>query len=1043
MPKGTGHAPWNRRPADPAVRARGAPPAARSIDVPKPRRARPNRREVTEIAEPAAQDNRRSRADEILAASDRETKERLESALEEALREDAAQLLSDYPQLRPGTPVRRRIGYKGFQLDLTVPRLRRANGELRVPPRFEELSRDPHKALLLRRYGVTTRNVPAVLEEIYGEPVPGTSRSAVSRDDIGAGEDALATLAKRRFDGQPPIVAVALDGTAVGTRNRKRTVMIVVGVKADATRWLLDTFVAQHEPAKDITPRLRRLVEKGVSPDVYWVADSGRGIRGALRAIGATNIGTCTTHAVGNVTKGLPKAIEEQFRLKIYGALSEDAPKAALQRLDAVEAELRKLGHIKQARSLKRHKKGMVKTQELGLTGELRTQLRSTNALVEGQNHTVKVQLRDVSNWQDKDDTMRIRWVAKRALELERGSWRRLADPKGLVALGRRLGLGHNWETIAARLPPSLEVKQVATPLAEMKDLGTPGARWLADRPGATWFGAPEALAKLGVGAGDAVGPDELARAMRGEHAVSGEPVRQRSEVTVVVRGRGGRQKKQTVPGVLNLEWQLTASPAFMTRWRAADEVRRAELEGDFKEAATAAIERATRSTQRGHGFASTMALHLPPPGASGTEDVLWMSGLSVGVSRSSKPELRSPARAESLSAVSREGEDAAKAVLDRAFARPGPAPDMSAHPPEEPSPAVLAGVELRALEKAPRMVAAAEGLEAIAAGEAAARAELDRACGEASGWWNANRPAAARQVAAARLRDPGGAKRDPWFPISPGRRLLLGEERALDLRTDAARLVGRASANPDFAAELTGFDGDPLAELGPAVATVEALAEAGAARRELDRRELFERVKSMPRGERPPPEVRVRDARGTPAKRPVERYRGALGPHEIALGRYSAALGPQVAELHPEQLEGLFSELGEPWKSLDQDAGARHVRLSRRRERELANLLAAEYRAGRAEETSALAEAKGDAGRAFDASDGQHEAEAMRVRGELARIDQSIDDARRQGKGPEPERFVGQHPEAAVYDAAFAEAQQRELSRTRAAADVGVDVGL
>jgi hypothetical protein len=495
---------------------------------------------------------------------------------------------------------------------------------------------------------------------------------------------------------------------------------------------------------------------------------------------------------------------------------------------------------------------------------------------------------------------------------------------------------------------------------------------------------------------------------------------------------------------VLNLEWQLTASPAFMSRWHAADAERRAELEADFKDAATAAIERATKSTQRGHGFASTMTLHLPPPGASEAESVLRMSGLSVGVSRSSKPELRSPARAESLSAVSREGEDAAKVVLDRAFSRPAPAPDMSAHPSEEPPPAVLAGVELRALEKAPRMVGTEEGLEDIAAGKAAARADLDRACGEASGWWNAHRATAARQVAAARLRDPAAARRDLWFPITPGRRLLLGEERARDLRADAARLVGRASANPDFANELAGFDGDPLADLGPAVARVEALAEASAARRELDRRELFERVAaSTPGGEQPPPEVRLFDTRGTPAKRPVERFRGALGRHEIALGRYSVALAGPVEKLRPEQLEGLFRELGEPWKNLDQDAGSRHVRLMRRREGGLTNLLAAEYRAGYAQEVSAVAEAKGEAGRAFAASDGRYEAEALRARGELARIDQSLDDARRSGKGPEPERFVGQYPEAAVYDAAFAEAQQRELSRTLETADVGMEVDL
>lgn len=221
--------------------------------------------------------------------------------------------------------------------------------------------------------------------------------------------------------------------------------MIVIGVKADGTRWLLDTFIAQHEPEKEITPRLRLLLAKGISPDVYWVADAGSGIQAALRKIKARNVGTCTTHAVRLIVQTLPdEATEERFRLKIHGALSEDRRDAALQALDAVEAELRELGHGTQADTLKRHKEGMVVTQKLGLKGELRKQLRSTDVLVEGQNRTVKKNLRDVSKW--KDDAMRIRWVAKWGLEAERYSWRRLADPKALVDLGERLGLtGSTW----------------------------------------------------------------------------------------------------------------------------------------------------------------------------------------------------------------------------------------------------------------------------------------------------------------------------------------------------------------------------------------------------------------------------------------------------------------------------------------------------------------------------------------------------------------------------------------------------------------------
>jgi hypothetical protein len=954
--------------------------------------------------------------------------------------------------LRRAPHVRRTIGYEGFQLDLKVPRLKLPGGKFRFPPWFEELAEDPQQIELLRRVGVTTRNIEKVHRAFYGRGVRGTSSSSVSRRDADMGKDALKVLEDRRYDDGPPIVAVSLDGTAVGNTGGTRTVMVVVGVKADGSRWLLDTFIAQYESEADITPRLRRLVEKGISPDVYWVADSGAGIQSALKKIGARNVGTCTTHGVGNATRKLPdEKIEEEFRLKIYAALAADAEELALARLDAVEAELRELGHVRQANSLRDHKKGMVVTQKLGLKGELRRQLRSTNVLVEGQNHTLKENFGKTSNWQDKGgldqeagDLMRLRTVAKKGLELERYSWRRLADPEALVDLGKRLELGGlDWETIVARLPPSFEVNQVGTPLAEIEELGRPGAKWLAGAPDAIWFGAPEALAKLGVTSGAPVGADQLARAMRGEHTVSGGRVRTAAEVNVVL-GESEQPTQAKVRGVLNLEWRLTASPDLMRRWRAGTEARRAELEAAFWDAATAAMARATKTTEPGHGFAAAAALTRPPPDAPEAEGALRITGVGVGVARGGA-KLNSPARVKTLSAVSRGGEDAAKAVLDRAFARATVRPGVAAHPPEEPSPAVLAGVELRALEKAPRMVGTSDGLAALAAGEAVAREELGIACGEASGWWDAHREDAASQVAAAWLRDPGAIKRDPWTPISPGRRLLLGEERARALLGRAARLMGQASADPDLARRLRQFDADPMKELETAVGRVEGLAEAIAARREIARQELLDRARAVtPEGERAPPEVPLRDSRKVPAKQPVERFKRSLGRQARALRRYSKALALVVAELRPEQLRALFQELGDPWRDLDQQAGWSHAGLEERRERTLKELLNAEYLVGREEEASKAAETERDAGRAHHAS-GRRDAfgeEGRRLRDELTEV-AAIDATRRESAGLEAERFTRENPEAAVYDAAFVELQQRELSQARQTADIGMGVGL
>src|SRR6185312_5292851 len=222
------------------------------------------------------------------------------------------------------------------------------------------------------------------------------------------------------------------------------------------------------------------------------------------------------------------------------------------------------------------------------------------------------------------------------------------------------------------------------------------------------------------------------------------------------------------------------------------------------------------------------------------------------------------------------------------------------------------------------------------------------------------------------------------------------------ELQADAAVLAGRASVNRNFATELMGFDDDPLAELGTAVDRVKRLAEAIAARRELERRELFEAATAQAaEGEQPPPELSLFDAGGRPAKPPVERNRRALGRLAIALSRCSKALAPQVAELSPAQLGALTRGLGEPWRDLAPTAGFLHQRLLESREARTKELLSAAYRAGRDLEAARAAESKRDVAAAFDASSGVATAEANHLRGELARIDEEIDEARRQGKGP------------------------------------------
>ncbi len=992
----------------------------------------------------------RNSPESILAASQDEAKRKLEEGLELALEAETEDLLRRYPALKRGRPLMRQLFHSGFRLELRVPRLRSPSGEARFPPLFERLNRDPNKIAVLREEGVSTRSVSKVMEGLFGEPVGGSSRSNVSRKEKAEGEKEVREVEGRRFDGEDPVVVVAIDGTAVGTKNKKRTVIVVVGVTVSGKRKLLSTGIVEHERTSEIFPILRKVIQQGVSPNVFWISDNSPGIRGAARAAGGKDIGICTTHGARNARRGLPPELDQEIQMEIYAALAKDDPKEALAGLTDVEAKLRHLRYGKQANSLRANKKGMVVAQELKLSGELRKQLRSTNGLLEGPFRHLKDRLRSTTRW--LSDDMRIRKVTKRMLEIERSSWKRIADAKGLVDLAERQGItGHDREAVLAALPPHLYAQRIRTPLkdedlvaAGAEEVVPPGSGWLAKNPAATWLGAAEALTKLGVEAGTRVEPNQLADAMRGNNPATGTRVRRLATVDIAIRANG-KPKEATVDGIRNLEWELSASPGFMDRWRAANDERRAELENAFADAATVAIARVTKSTQRGHGFASTVALHRPAPDAPARQSFLRLSGITVGVFHGSPQQpLYTPAPSDSLSALCRDAEDAAKLTLDRVLDR-GSAlrPDFAAHPREEPSAALLAAVEARALAKAARLVHASEGLAVTAASEAAAREGLAVACGETSAWWEANRESAAWQIASARLADQPRAKRDLWFPVSPGRQLLLGDQRLLELRSNAAQLLGRVRVNERLAAELKEYDADPLGNLGAAVERVESLAEAIAARRELERRKLFKAVAVWtPPGERPPPRTRILDRQGDPALRPVEVNRKALGHHVTAVRRYSAALAPQVRELSPAALQRLLVELGEPWRNLDQGKGFRQSHLEDEREAIITDLLDTAARAGKDLEIARQAEAKGEYGAAFESSGPIHEEHLERLRARLAGLAKEIDP---QGKGtrPENERFLRANPEAAVYDAAFAELQQRELAQRSAEIRRGMGVSV
>jgi transposase-like protein len=984
---------------------------------------------VLEIAQPAKQHSPSEMLKGILSAAEEQVRDIRVAALEQALLLEAGEIVAASEGL-PAGRVLENIPYHGSMLTVRVPRVRMADGSVRHPPMFDGLLETAPGVLELLEAGVSTRDAASIMSLLYGERgIRGTSSSNLSRKSVAAGKAQYERMKARRFDADP-IVAVSLDGTAIGTRGKKRTVFIAIGITASGQRLVLDATIAQDESKADIYPFLEGLVRRGVDPRALWTVDQGAGIAAALKSLGVPNRQICTTHVARVVAKKLPDQLQDPFRLRMYDAWAEESAEAALAKLEAVAADLDSIGFAESARSLRDAMDGTVTVQRLGLSRQVRHQVRSTNGH-ESVNGSLKAGLTLVKLW--RNDEMRLRWAAKRLLELEAKSWARLADPRGLVALMQTVTPGrHDPEAILSRLPPNLTVEKVAIALDDPDHLTAFVARQHQAAPEATWDGSPAALQTLGVEPGAAVAAAELERAMQGLGAKSGQTLRAPAQVTVRRTDAFGNPRKEKVAGLLSLRWELSAPPALAKAWNDGSPEQRVALERDLREAATAAVEVVTSTTQPSHGFVSTTTLQV----VERADDVpdLRVSGVAVGVVRGKVGKLNSPAAEDALrSATARRGEDAAKAILDRSLERlaaqnRGP----PAVEPEAPTEALLAGVDERALEIAAEMVALEpEKLAEIAATEESATAGLELIGPEVRNWWEANRATAAWEVAATRLQN-GASGRSLWYPVPRKARLVLGEERSQLLLGDAAHLLGRAEINQDLREALAKrLPSSPLAALERAAARVDLAASAVAARHDGNRRDRLESARARASaGDIAPIEIPIADGRGRPVVRPAERFAKALGHRANWFGSYANAIARKLKGENENVLKNLIEKADEPWGKLDATAGYNDGRLEVRRDALLGEWLERRYASGLTEERTLRAEADRDASRIFaDAGESEVNAKlAERDWDALREIEAQMNEFREQRGGPEPERFARQHPEAALYDAVIVVAQQRAL---------------
>jgi putative transposase len=237
---------------------------------------------------------------------------------------------------RNGTSPKTLIGEHG-QVDIDAPRDR--NGTFApqiVRKRQRRFEGFDDKILALYSRGVSTRDISAHLEEIYGVNV---GRELISKVTDAVMDDARAWAARPLEDVYPVIF---LDAMVLKIREggsvQRRACYLALGITVDGDRDVLGLWFQETEGAKFWMQVLSELKQRGVQDILICCVDGLKGFPEAIEAVfPKTTVQTCIVHLLRHSLKYVPRREREQVArdLKpIYTAIDADAAHAELERFD-------------------------------------------------------------------------------------------------------------------------------------------------------------------------------------------------------------------------------------------------------------------------------------------------------------------------------------------------------------------------------------------------------------------------------------------------------------------------------------------------------------------------------------------------------------------------------------------------------------------------------------------------------------------------------------------------------------------------------------
>jgi transposase-like protein len=242
---------------------------------------------------------------------------------------------SDNTNYRNGTkPKKLRSSYGELEID--VPQDRESSFEPQiVKKRQKEINQIEQKIISMYARGLSTRQISAQIEEIYGFSVSEGMVSDITNKLLPQIED----WQNRPLMSVYPIIFIDAVHFSVRENNviKKLAAYVILGINEDGRKEVLSIQIGQNESSKYWLSVLNELKNRGVQDILVLCADGLSGIKEAVTtAFPKTELQRCIVHQVRNTLKYVADKHKKEFAADLKTIYHAPDEKTGFDRLEKV-----------------------------------------------------------------------------------------------------------------------------------------------------------------------------------------------------------------------------------------------------------------------------------------------------------------------------------------------------------------------------------------------------------------------------------------------------------------------------------------------------------------------------------------------------------------------------------------------------------------------------------------------------------------------------------------------------------------------------------